>query len=190
MKPDQLFMVFDVESVGLHGEGFAVGYVVVEPSGEVVGGKSFACHPDRANGGPEGRAWVAENCPPFEFNCASPSAVRRRFWQAWQSWKDQGAVLVADCAWPVEARFLIACVDDAPEQNTWNGPYPLHELASFMVAAGMDPMATYDRLPDEPQHDPLGDARQSARLLLVALAAATTTAPAADTPSAPDAEEG
>lgn len=166
---DTLYMVFDVESIGLHGEGFAVGYVVIESSGEVVGGRSFACHPDRANGGPEGRAWVAENCPPFALDYASPAAVRRRFWQAWRSWKDRGAVLVADCAWPVEARFLAACVDDAPEQNAWNGPCPLHELASFMVAADLDPMATYDRLPDEPVHDPLGDARQSARLLVMAL---------------------
>lgn len=168
MKPE-LFMVFDVESIGLHGEGFAVGYVVIDASGNQVGGRQFACHPDRANGGPEGRAWVAENCPSFAFDCASPTAVRRRFWAAWQSWKDQGAVLVADCAWPVEARFLIACVDDQPEQNSWNGPYPLYELASFMVAAGMDPHATYERLPDEPMHDPLGDAKQSARLLVQAL---------------------
>lgn len=172
--PD-LYMVFDVESIGLHGEGFAVGYVVVTADGEVVGNRIFACHPDRANGGPEGRAWVAENCPPIVFNCASPCEVRRFFWNGWLSWKDQGAVLVADCAWPVEARFLAACVDDEPAQREWQGPYPLHELASFMVAAGLDPMATYDRLPDEPQHDPLGDAKQSARLLVDALKKLSTT---------------
>jgi hypothetical protein len=50
------------------------------------------------------------------------------------------------------------------------GPYPLHEIASFMTAAGMDPMATYARLPDElPKHHPLADARQSARLLWLAV---------------------
>ena len=39
-----------------------------------------------------------------------------------------------------------------------------------MLCAGMDPMATYDRLPAElPRHDPLADARQSARLLVEAL---------------------
>lgn len=166
---DTLYMVFDVESVGLHGEGFAVGYVVVAPDMEVAVGTRYTCHPDRANGGPEGRAWVAENCPPVEIDCASPRTVRNRFWQDWLLMKERGAVLVADCAWPVEARFLAACVDDDPEARQWQGPYPLHELASFMVAAGMDPMATYDRLPDEPQHDPLGDARQSARLLIRAL---------------------
>jgi hypothetical protein len=108
--------------------------------------------------------------------------VRNGFWRTWLEWKSRGAVLVADCAWPVEARFLAACVDDNLDARTWDGPYPLHELASFMVAAGMDPMTTYDRLPDEPQHDPLGDARQSARLLVMALGrltAAPSGAPAA-----------
>ena len=169
MPLPELFMVFDVESIGLHGEGFAVGYVVVTAEGEIVGDRVFTCPPDRAQGGNEGRAWIAENCPPLVWNCQTPAQVRRYFWAAWQSWKDQGAALLADCAWPVEARFLAACVDDQPDRNAWNGPYPLHELASFMIAAGMDPMATYDRLTDEPMHDPLGDARQSARLLLAAL---------------------
>lgn len=172
--PD-LFMVFDVESIGLHGEGFAVGYVVVTRDGEIVGDRIFACSPDQAAGSAEGRAWVAENCPPLVWNCSSPREVRRFFWNGWLSWKDQGAVLVADCAWPVEARFLAACVDDDAEHRQWQGPYPLHELASFMVAAGMDPMATYDRLPDEPQHDPLGDARQSARLLMQSLTRLSAT---------------
>jgi hypothetical protein len=166
----KLFMVFDCESIGLHGETFAVGYVVVTGDGEVVGDRVFTCSPDTASGTDEGRAWITENCPPLVWNCSSPREVRRFFWAGWQSWKDQGAVLVAHVAWPVEARFLAACVDDQPDQNTWNGPYPLHELASFMVAAGMDPTGDYGRLPDEPQHDPLGDARQSARLLTMALA--------------------
>jgi hypothetical protein len=162
-------MVFDVESVGLHGEGFAVGYVVIDEHGFRLAEGLHACPPSRAHGDDEGRAWIAENVPTIEPNCVSPANVRDAFWFDWLKWKEQGAVLVADCAWPVEARFLIECVDDAPNDRRWDGPYPLHELASFMVAAGLDPMATYERLDDEPQHDPLGDARQSARLLCRAL---------------------
>ncbi len=168
-----LYMVFDVESIGLHGEGFAVGYRVIRSDGETPYGKTeerYACLPRWAAGDQEGREWIEKNCPPIPVNCGYPNEVRRRFWRDWQDWKARGAVLVADCAWPVEARFLAACVDDDPDTRRWEGPYPLHELASFMVAAGMDPMATYDRLLTETQHDPLGDARQSARLLLAALA--------------------
>ena len=41
---------------------------------------------------------------------------------------------------------------------------------TIMAAAGMDPLKTYDRLPsEEPRHNPETDARQSARLLLIAL---------------------
>lgn len=166
----KLFMVFDVESIGLHGEGWTVGFVVVDATGLPFGTGKYACLPSMAAGSEEGRIWVAANCPPMLTNCSTTHEVRRRFWQDWLVWKERGAVLVADCQWPVEARFLIACIDDAPDERGWSGPYPMHELASFMLAAGMDPMKEYERLPDEPKHDPLGDARQSARLLVQALA--------------------
>jgi hypothetical protein len=169
---DRLWMVFDVESIGLHGEGWAVGYTVIDARGNTAGPDGrYVCPPETATGDDTGRAWVAENCPPLAANCATPREVRDRFWRDWLMFKERHVELIADCAWPVEARFLAACVDDEPENEgkPWQGPYPLHELASFMVAAGMDPMATYDRLPDEPMHDPLGDARQSARLLVEAL---------------------
>lgn len=42
-------MVFDVESIGLHGEGFAVGYVVLQDCREVECGM-FACDPSKAAG--------------------------------------------------------------------------------------------------------------------------------------------
>lgn len=168
MLPD-LFMVFDVESVGLHGEGFAVGYVVVTADGKELESGRHACLPSKARGYSEGHAWVADNVPSIPPTNHAPLGVRIRFWGDWLKWRQKGAVLVADCAWPVEARFLIACVEDDAATREWDGPYPLHELASFLVAAGMDPMAQYDRLPNEPKHDPLGDARQSARLLRLAL---------------------
>lgn len=165
----QFYMVFDVESIGLHGEGFAVGYVVLSSEGLTTASGMYGCNPSAASGTGEDRDWVSQNCPTLAINCSSPRSVRKAFWYEWSDWRERGAVLVADCAWPVEARFLTDCVDDDLPERAWEGPYPLHELASFMVAAGMDPMATYDRLPTEPQHDPLGDARQSARLLMQAL---------------------
>ena len=70
---------------------------------------------------------------------------------------------------PVEARFLNECIDDNMPKSKWDGPYPLHEIASFMLAAGMDPMKTYERSGlDHPAHDPLADSYLSARLLMEA----------------------
>lgn len=164
-----LYMVFDVESVGLHGEGFAVGWVVVQDDGEEVGSGRYACPPAEAEGTEEGRAWVQAHVPAFSLLEENTWGVRCAFWEAWLDWRAQGALLVADCAWPVEARFLAACVDDLPGMREWDGPYPLHDVATLRLAAGLDPLATVDRLPTElPQHDPLADARQSARLWLEA----------------------
>lgn len=168
-KPNK-FLVFDVESIGLHGEGFAVGWVLVEGREQTHEGR-FSCPPDQAGGHNAARYWVKENIPRiFPDDCRTPKQVRDRFWELWDHHRLEGALLVADCAWPVEARFLAACVDDDPGPREWGGPYPLHDLASIVLAKGGDPMATRERTERElPIHDPLADARQSARLLVEAL---------------------
>jgi hypothetical protein len=129
-----------------------------------------ACSPERATGTAEDYAWIQANVPALRWNCARPAIVRERFWRAWLSWKDHGAMLAADVAWPVEARFLAACVDEDCIMRAWEGPYPLIDVASVRFAAGFDPLALDERHENElPQHDPLADARQSARLLVEAL---------------------
>ena len=169
-QPNQLFMVFDVESVGLHGEGFSVGWVVIDRDGKRIASAQYACDP-RAPGSDEDKTWIAANVPyPGQgYNCRVPRHVREEFWRAWAYAKKQGAILVADCPWPVEANFLSACIADDPSRK-WDGPYPFIDVASVRMAAGFDPLATCERLPNElPVHDPLRDAMQSARLLVEAL---------------------
>jgi len=166
----KLFMVFDVESVGLHGEGFAVAWVVVDETGKRIASASYHCNPDDAVGHDDNRKWVAANVtvPPVGY-CRHPSHVRNEFWRAWAYANERGATLWAECSWPVETRFLAACVDDDFESRQWSGPLPLHDIATLRLAAGLDPLATVERLPDElPAHNPLTDATQSARLLLEA----------------------
>lgn len=161
------FMVFDVESIGLHGEGFAVGWVVIDKDGSTIEECYMYCSPETAWGSGENRKWVAENVPSIRINCLSPYYVRKGFWEAWIKWRDAGALLLADCAWPVEARFLFACIEDKPHQREWCGPYPLFDLSSMLRAHGRDPLQVHARLPNElPVHDPLADARQSARLVI------------------------
>lgn len=161
------WLVFDVESCGLHGEGFAVGWVVVDGDGGLL-----------ADGIAVSRThdplppWVIENVVPNlpRATHTTELEVRDAFWGVWFDWKRRGALLAADVAWPVEARFLAACVDDNPAERDWDGPYPLIDIASIRLAAGLDPLAVVERLPNElPVHNPLADARQSARLLIEAL---------------------
>lgn len=165
------FFIFDVESIGLHGEGYAVAGGIWDEHGVNYAEFFFACPPESAEGLQADRDWVAANIPPLESQFNTPIDMRLAFWNQWTAGKllYPDLVMAGECLWPVEARFLIDCVrDDA--QRTWEGPYPFHEIASVMLSAGMDPMATYDRLPDEePKHHPLGDARQSSRLLREAL---------------------
>lgn len=164
--------VFDVESIGLHGEGFAVGFVVVDREGNRVDSGLFSCEQYNAKGNEEGAKWVKANVPKLRVTHDSPWQVRAAFWKKWREWKAKEAVLFAECAWPVEARFLAACVDDHLREREWEGPYPLHDIASFIVACGGDPMAKRERRDDElPEHDPLADAIQSARLLFECLKA-------------------
>lgn len=167
-----MFMVFDVESVGLHGEGFAVAWVVVNSDGEQLDEGLLGCDPALCAGTDENRLWVRENVPQLPHSSPTKQHLRNTFWRAWRHWADKGAVLVADCAWPVEANFLSECVRLNHREREWQGPYPLHDLASVMLARGLDPLATNERLEDEkPAHHPLMDARQSARLLVQALKA-------------------
>jgi hypothetical protein len=172
------YLVFDVESVGLHGDGYAVGFVVVDAAGKEKAAGGWAVNPRLVRGTPDGLAWARDNA---WYGCGtdwgwglfaidSARDVRDRFWAAWEYWKGQGAVLAADVPWPVEAHFLSECVADRPQEREWQGPYPLLDVASVRLAAGLDPLATVDRLPSElPAHDPLADSRQSARLLIEAL---------------------
>lgn len=163
-------MIFDVESNGLHGEGFAVGWVLLDENGNEIANGYEACPP-------EGHVdpWVEENVLPRLPGTTqdTANAVRSAFWQAWMTAKSQGATLWADCGWPVEANFLSACVADSSSRQ-WEGPYPLHEIASIFEAAGWDAAAKHERLENETAHHPTGDARQSARLLRKALQELTT----------------
>lgn len=165
-----VFMVFDVESVGLHGDAFAVGWTVVNRDGDRLGEGCISCPIDLCNGDDRNRVWVEQNVPKLVVTNPTPEDLRDSFWKEWIYWSTQGAVLVADCSWPVEANFLSSCVKMSPEEREWTGPYPLHDLASMLLIFGVDPRATTDRLPDElPAHHPQMDARQSARHLVACL---------------------
>lgn len=169
VEPDHL-MVIDVESVGLHGEAFAVGYVVVSTNGTVLEERLLACDPSKVQGDDDGRLWIANNIPVLDVTHDNPQEMRAAFWKAWTQWNTASyinAVMVAECAWPVEARFLASCVDDDRLNRRWQGPFPLHEVSTMLMARGIDPHETFPRTMDEmPLHNPLKDARHSARKLI------------------------
>ena len=178
------FFVFDVESVGLHGEGFMVGWVVLDTDGagryaefgSAECPASAAAHATGSTAKHEtaDRAWVAEHVTSapgaHAVRASSPRAVRDAFWEAWTRAQARysGIVMAADVPIPVEANFVRACMLDNLNRSS---PYPFIDVASVLLASGQDPLATFPRQSDElPQHTALADARQSARLLYAALA--------------------
>lgn len=162
-------MVMDVESIGLHGESFAVGFVVIDPDGDVRDHGCFACAQEAAPGSDADRQWVAEHIPAIKVTHPDPQSVRRNFYLRWLYWKGRGALLAADCPWPVEARFLCQMMDEMGG-DPFLGPYPLIDVGSLVYAIGLDPLCQFKREEDElPIHHPLADARQSARVLYQAI---------------------
>ncbi len=162
-------LVFDVESIGIHGEGFAVGGLILL-RGEISNEFRFWCNPELASGTIGDLDWVKKNVPRLTSYATNSDtcSVRHSFWRMYKKLQKlcPGLLMAGECVWPVEANFLTACIKDGSENRCWQGPYPLYDITSIMLAAGMDPMKKYDRKPNElPEHDPLCDARLSARLL-------------------------
>mgnify|MGYP000680391022 CR=1 FL=1 len=96
--------VFDVESNGLYGPGFAVGWVLMD-HGNTVSTGFLRCPVDA-----EISPWVVENVIPYlePENCKSSLDLRHKFWDAWMAAKALGATAWADCAFPVEVDALPA----------------------------------------------------------------------------------
>lgn len=170
------YFVFDVESLGLHGPAFAIGFVVIEAStGKEIKSDMWCLDPDKLPSTLLAREWVTKNCQWIKRYSDKTFIANKmyfydHFWSYWDFWKEQGAVMAADCPWPVEANFLNAAITHSKIDREWSGPYPLIDVASIRLAAGFDPLASESRLKDElPVHNPLTDARQSARLLFEAL---------------------
>ena len=153
------YLVFDVETNGLQGRAFAVGAVVVDATGKLL--DSFACREEIIG---EVDPWVREHVLPAVADLPMEPSVVKAFVRF--ATRQKGVYFAADCPFPCEAHFLIDCV-----AMGLPSPYPLVDVASVRFGVHLDPLAIEARLPEElPAHNPLADARQSARLLVEALA--------------------
>lgn len=220
----QLAMVLDCEAIGLHGQAFAYGYVVLDlATGELRDARRRWCDHSTARGMHRNLDWVLKNVPMIRSSEHSDSwwahqafwreqaklggflddadarsrivggtrDLRDDFWAAWSRWSER-VDLWADVAWPVEARFLVECVEDGRDAaRHYSGPYPLRDVSTILGAHG-DPLPcdvadlpvvksetirpngvteTFcgDMLSSVWKHDPLGDAYVSAQRLLHAV---------------------
>ena len=178
MTKPRYYFVFDVESVGLYGTGFAYGAVLIDPEGTEIASWCEGTKPDGTMGDALSWKWVQDNIPLGSIpQSVGIESLRRLFWDTWKTAQgmaaDRGAnaLMVADCPYPVETNFLASVVNQCATDRFGESPYPLIDVGSVRLAAGMNPLGSCERLPNElPIHNPLADARQSARLLREALA--------------------
>lgn len=154
--------VFDVESDGLYGEGFAFGAVVMDPRGNELAALQACC----LEGVQE--KWVQENVLPHLQDMpqvSSRALVRQLFWDFYMQWKDKCRIF-GDVIYPVEAEFMRRCVLD--HRAVWDGPFPLLDVSAVMLACGYDPLTDgmlFTQISGQAHH-PLFDARVSAHKLL------------------------
>lgn len=172
MTPERI-LAFDAESNGLHGPAFAIGAVLLDADGEELGTFYAAVQPPE-----QVDPWVKRYVLPALVESPpthrTAREMRTAFWD-WMAERSEDALVVVDCGWPVEAGLLIECIKDDPNRQH-RGPYPLHEVASLLLAAGLDPKGDYsltvlapEQRPLHRAHHPLHDARASALVARYAL---------------------
>lgn len=164
------WFVFDVESVGLFGQGFAVGYVVIGENGKELSSSWYGVPLDKAVSyyqtpdNIDGYNWCLRNIPSevLEGNTDLPT-MYQTFTKLLETAIKKNYSIIADCPFPVEANFLLDVQKHNPD--AFVSPYPLYDVASILAGLGRNPLELYERKENEPLHHPLGDARQSARIL-------------------------
>ena len=155
--------VFDVESIGLHGESFAVAYKVFDEF-QTFERKCFSCYPEKARGDHVDYLWVKDNVPELPYDLDTPLEVREKFWERVQYWREEGVVFWAHHLWPVDGGIISSCIQDDPFERKWEGPTPLHEICTIseIVLGTSWPSPKSSELP---KHDPRNDVKYSSRVL-------------------------
>lgn len=165
---------FDGETIGLYGEPFAISYVVCNLEGEELENGYISCPIENANGDSSNREWVFEHVIPHipgKTNYETPKELCEAFYRIWIDIKSKykQVIAVADCGYPIEANIFFRAIKPFEKTRQFTGPYPLHEVGTALLIAGMNPV-DYPRIENElPIHHPLKDARYAARLFLIAL---------------------
>lgn len=175
---------FDIESIGLRGPGFCVGYAVwndgLEEASGIIGtevGYVTGLNRWRPSGvavekpcfTEDDQRWISRNVVPHlpVLGRTDLVEVRAQFWELWKLYQRRGAVLLVHTPFPVETNFLSACLADDPSRLANGTPLPIIDVKSLILASGKlgESEEYWPRLPGEkPAHNPVCDARRAARI--------------------------
>ncbi len=154
----------DAETDGLYGPVWAVGAVArIHP----VPNQSFtATFSGQLDPGVVTDEWTREHVVPVVDlpRYGTGEELLEAFWEFWAAHRD-GALAIADCGYPVESGLYRAAVELDTEARWNRGPFPLHELSTWLLACGLDPKLdrrAFIGRPDLTCHDPAVDAMVAA----------------------------
>lgn len=169
MNTEARIISIDAETNGLAGRAFAVALTLSDHSGE-IDSRVLRCQIGEA----VVDDWVAKHVMPaitdIPDNCPGGyPQMLAEIGLAVDAWGGRDTAMIAHVAWPVEARLLL---DVYSGENVWNGPYPLIDVASVLLAHGHNPLSVDDYLaehgiaaPEGSPHHPLYDARAAERCM-------------------------
>lgn len=140
--PSLSLLSLDAETNGLLGQPFAIGAV---KSTAVASGTVQVYAARCPIEGPVD-PWVAENVLPGLADLPEGFPDYPTLLADFARWYDRhspGATVIAHVAWPVEAGLLRDMIT-VLGRDPFSGPFPLHEVASLLLAAGCDPTSVDD----------------------------------------------
>lgn len=151
--------IFDVESDGLYGEGFAFGYVVIDNENNVIKADSYISIEGQKN---VKTKWVKENVLPIKCKneVRNNIELRNKFYEILQENSD--CEIWSDVNFPVETNFLRDIVKD-DEERAFEMPYPLKDV-STIVDVEIHRINTFNSececnlVEHNPEHDALASA--------------------------------
>jgi hypothetical protein len=174
MIPSRVIFSIDAETIGLYGQHFAIGYTIKNFEGKELENGYLACPAENVTGTGLSREWVQKNVIPSlkdqPITHNNSRELYEEVYKVWMKVKKQytDVIAIAHCGYPVESNLFFKAFKIDPDRR-YEGPYPLHEVATALLVVGIN-KKEHPRLPDElPEHNPVHDARYASRLFLLAM---------------------
>lgn len=140
MKDKYVFL--DVESDGLYGNFLTAALIVVDNEGNEISRAYYGICKEHMH---VTDPWVIEHVLPIIGDyeeCENEKQLLQKTWDFWLQYQET-AYMICDVAYPVECRFLRACVALNQSEYMCKAPFPLIDLSSLLMAKGYDPL--YER---------------------------------------------
>lgn len=158
MKSNLVFL--DVETDGLYGAFLSAALIATDMQGNEIERAYYGIEKSKLK---ITEPWVIENVLPRMGDyepCENEEELLRKAWGFWIRYQES-AYAAAYVGYPVESRFLEACVRMNLPENTFKAPFPLLDLSSILLAKGYDPLLDLEELVTEDiamnKHNPLYD---------------------------------